>query len=235
MSSSAFCMTRPARSLDWLVETIAFTRGVPTPEALPIADLADCAKAAVERDGKTILNYGPVGGYGPLREWVAERHGVAPGQVLVTNGSLHGGLAARRACSSTLERRCSSRARPTTAPCTSSPDTKASRSRSRWTRTASTRTRSSSPRRVPLHDPDLPESVRPRALARAPPPARRARARRQAADRRGRPVLARALRGRAAAEHLRARRAARASSTRSPSRRSRLPACASATSSARRS
>jgi DNA-binding transcriptional MocR family regulator len=72
------------------METIAFTRGVPTPEALPIQDLADCAKAAVERDGKTILNYGPVGGYGPLREWVAERHGVAPGQVLVTNGSLQG-------------------------------------------------------------------------------------------------------------------------------------------------
>src|SRR6478672_4852730 len=72
------------------VETIAFTRGVPTPEALPVTDLADCAKAAVERDGKTILNYGPVGGYGPLREWIAERHGVAPGQVLVTNGSLMG-------------------------------------------------------------------------------------------------------------------------------------------------
>jgi 2-aminoadipate transaminase len=72
------------------METIAFTRGVPTPEALPIQDLADCAKAAVERDGKTILNYGPVGGYGPLRDWVAERHGVTPGQVLVTNGSLQG-------------------------------------------------------------------------------------------------------------------------------------------------
>ena len=72
------------------METIAFTRGVPTPEALPIADLADCAKAAVERDGKTILNYGPVGGYEPLREWVAARHGVQPTQVLITNGSLQG-------------------------------------------------------------------------------------------------------------------------------------------------
>ena len=30
----------------------------------------------------TILNYGPVGGYEPLREWVAERHGVEPAQVL---------------------------------------------------------------------------------------------------------------------------------------------------------
>jgi DNA-binding transcriptional MocR family regulator len=44
----------------------------------------------IERDGETILNYGPVGGYGPLREWVAEQHGVEPGRVLVTNGSLPG-------------------------------------------------------------------------------------------------------------------------------------------------
>ena len=35
------------------------------------ADRRLCARAVVERDGKTILNYGPVGGYGPLREWVA--------------------------------------------------------------------------------------------------------------------------------------------------------------------
>jgi DNA-binding transcriptional MocR family regulator len=72
------------------VATIAFTRGVPAPECLPVEELADCARAAVEGDGAAVLNYGPVGGYGPLREWVAERHGVAPGQVLVTNGSLQG-------------------------------------------------------------------------------------------------------------------------------------------------
>jgi 2-aminoadipate transaminase len=72
------------------VDTIAFTRGVPAPECLPVEALADCARAAVERDGATILNYGPVAGYGPLREWVAERHGVTPDQVLVTNGSLQG-------------------------------------------------------------------------------------------------------------------------------------------------
>ncbi len=69
---------------------ISFARGVPAPECLPVAELADCARAAIERDGETILNYGPVGGYGPLREWVAERHGVEPGRVLVTNGSLPG-------------------------------------------------------------------------------------------------------------------------------------------------
>jgi len=70
--------------------TISFARGVPAPECLPVEELADCARAAVERDGETVLNYGPVGGYGPLREWIAERHGVTPGQVLVTNGSLQG-------------------------------------------------------------------------------------------------------------------------------------------------
>jgi DNA-binding transcriptional MocR family regulator len=69
---------------------ISFARGVPAPECLPVAELADCARAVVERDGETVLNYGPVGGYGPLREWIAERHGVELGRVLVTNGSLPG-------------------------------------------------------------------------------------------------------------------------------------------------
>src|SRR6478736_9016720 len=69
---------------------ISFARGVPAPECLPVAEFADCAREVIERDGETILNYGPVGGYGPLREWIAERHGVTPGQVLVTNGSLMG-------------------------------------------------------------------------------------------------------------------------------------------------
>src|SRR5712692_6246718 len=69
---------------------ISFARGVPAPECLPVAELADCARAAIERDGSAVLNYGPVSGYGPLREWIAERHGVEPGRVLVTNGSLQG-------------------------------------------------------------------------------------------------------------------------------------------------
>jgi len=69
---------------------ISFARGVPAPECLPVAELADCARAAVERDGPAVLSYGPGGGYGPLREWVAERHGVEPGRVVLTSGSLQG-------------------------------------------------------------------------------------------------------------------------------------------------
>jgi 2-aminoadipate transaminase len=72
------------------MQTISFARGIPAPELLPVAELADCARAAIERDGATILNYGGAGGYGPLRAWIAERHGVEPERVVLTNGSLQG-------------------------------------------------------------------------------------------------------------------------------------------------
>ena len=69
---------------------VSFARGVPATECLPVAELADCARAAIERDGTSVLSYGPGGGYGPLREWIAERHGVDTGCVVVTSGSLQG-------------------------------------------------------------------------------------------------------------------------------------------------
>src|SRR4051812_44814012 len=69
---------------------ISFARGVPAPECLPVEELADCAKAAIERGGPAVLLYGPGGGYGPLREWIAERHGVEPARVVITSGSLQG-------------------------------------------------------------------------------------------------------------------------------------------------
>jgi 2-aminoadipate transaminase len=72
------------------MDVISFARGIPAPECLPVEELADCAKAAIERDGKSVLSYGPGGGYGPLREWIAARHGVDPGRVVVTSGSLQG-------------------------------------------------------------------------------------------------------------------------------------------------
>jgi DNA-binding transcriptional MocR family regulator len=72
------------------VRTISFARGNPAHECIPVEELADCARAALERDGARVLSYGPVGGYGPLREWIAERHGVDASRVLVTNGSLQG-------------------------------------------------------------------------------------------------------------------------------------------------
>jgi 2-aminoadipate transaminase len=69
---------------------ISFARGVPAPECLAVDEIADSARAAIERDGASVLSYGPGGGYGPLREWIGERHGVEPSRVVVTSGSLQG-------------------------------------------------------------------------------------------------------------------------------------------------
>jgi 2-aminoadipate transaminase len=68
--------------------TISLARGIPSPDCLPVDDLADCAREALLRDGRTILSYGSTLGYEPLREWIGERHGVEPNRVVVTNGSL---------------------------------------------------------------------------------------------------------------------------------------------------
>src|SRR3954467_2708618 len=72
------------------MSVISFARGVPAPECLPIEELADCAKGAIEQGGAPVLLYGPGGGYGPLREWIAERHGVEAARVVITSGSLQG-------------------------------------------------------------------------------------------------------------------------------------------------
>jgi 2-aminoadipate transaminase len=69
---------------------ISFARGMPGPDLLPIAAFGDCASEALERDGATALQYGPPGGYPPLKQWIAEQHGVDPARVIVTNGSLQG-------------------------------------------------------------------------------------------------------------------------------------------------
>jgi 2-aminoadipate transaminase len=69
---------------------ISFARGAPSPACLDPELLSDCAAAALERDGRTILSYGMGGGYGPLRELLGERHGVDPARVFVTTGGLQG-------------------------------------------------------------------------------------------------------------------------------------------------
>ena len=72
------------------MDAISFARGIPSPELLPADDLAECARSALARFGPVALHCGRPGGFGPLREWIAEQHGVAPSRVVVTNGSLQG-------------------------------------------------------------------------------------------------------------------------------------------------
>ncbi len=69
---------------------ISFARGAPAPELIPAETLADCAHEVARRDGAKVFAYGPGGGYGPLREWVAERHHVPAERVVLTVGGLQG-------------------------------------------------------------------------------------------------------------------------------------------------
>ena len=69
---------------------ISFARGAPAPDLIPAAELADCAHAVALREGARLFAYGPGGGYEPLREWVAGRHGVEPGRIVLTVGGLLG-------------------------------------------------------------------------------------------------------------------------------------------------
>ena len=67
---------------------ISLARGVPSPDMFPFAELAAAAARAVEVHGRVALNYGAPAGFEPLREWIGARHGVAPGRVIVTPGSM---------------------------------------------------------------------------------------------------------------------------------------------------
>jgi DNA-binding transcriptional MocR family regulator len=70
--------------------TISFARGAPAPALIPADELAECAHAAALREGASVFAYGPGGGYAPLRDWVAARHGVDPARVVLTVGGLLG-------------------------------------------------------------------------------------------------------------------------------------------------
>jgi DNA-binding transcriptional MocR family regulator len=69
---------------------ISFARGAPAPELIPAAELADCAHEVAQREGAKLFAYGPGAGYAPLREWIAARHGVESGRVVLTIGGLLG-------------------------------------------------------------------------------------------------------------------------------------------------
>ncbi len=68
---------------------ISFARGAPAPECLAVELIADCSRAAVQAD-PAVLGYGAGGGYAPLRELLAARHGVEPSRIVITSGGLQG-------------------------------------------------------------------------------------------------------------------------------------------------
>jgi DNA-binding transcriptional MocR family regulator len=68
--------------------TISFARGAPSLDIIDVDGLRAAAEQAFASDPAGMTAYGTAVGYVPLREWIAERHGVAPTQVFVTNGSM---------------------------------------------------------------------------------------------------------------------------------------------------
>jgi 2-aminoadipate transaminase len=66
---------------------ISLARGVPAPEMFPVRELAEASRLAFRDHSATALNYGPPAGFRPLQEWLGDRHGAAPGQVVITPGS----------------------------------------------------------------------------------------------------------------------------------------------------
>jgi DNA-binding transcriptional MocR family regulator len=69
-------------------QLISFARGAPSLDIVDIEGLKAAALRAFDADPGGVTAYGTSVGYLPLRAWIAEKHGVAPEQVLVTNGSL---------------------------------------------------------------------------------------------------------------------------------------------------
>jgi 2-aminoadipate transaminase len=68
--------------------TISFARGAPSLDIVDVDGLRAAADAAFTADPGGMTGYGTAIGYPPLRAWIAERHQVAPEQVVVTNGSM---------------------------------------------------------------------------------------------------------------------------------------------------
>ena len=69
-------------------QTISFARGAPSLDIVDVAGLREAAGRAFDNDPAGTTAYGTSVGYPKLRSWIAERHGVAPECVIVTNGSM---------------------------------------------------------------------------------------------------------------------------------------------------
>jgi 2-aminoadipate transaminase len=67
---------------------ISFARGAPSLDIVDVDGLKAAAEAAFTQDPGGLTGYGTSVGYPPLREWIADKHGVAPENVIVTNGSM---------------------------------------------------------------------------------------------------------------------------------------------------
>ena len=73
-------------------EIISFAGGLPSPATFPVEEMRAAFDKVLSQQGKIALQYGPTDGYGPLREWIANRLSTAgskilPEQVMMVSGS----------------------------------------------------------------------------------------------------------------------------------------------------
>jgi len=71
-----------------VAKPISFARGAPSLDIIDVDGLRAAADRAFADDPGGVTAYGTAIGYPPLRQWVADRHGVEPEGVMVTNGSM---------------------------------------------------------------------------------------------------------------------------------------------------
>ncbi|MCR4471348.1 PLP-dependent aminotransferase family protein [Burkholderia sp. SCN-KJ] len=69
---------------------ISFAGGIPAPQTFPVTLMQEAAAKILADAPQAALQYAPTEGYRPLREWIAECHGVHPDCVLITTGSQQG-------------------------------------------------------------------------------------------------------------------------------------------------
>jgi 2-aminoadipate transaminase len=86
--SGSMLRNQQRRSLGPMSKPISFARGAPSLDIIDVDGLRASADQAFTADPAGMTAYGTSVGYIPLRQWIAEWHGVDVKQVLVTNGSM---------------------------------------------------------------------------------------------------------------------------------------------------
>ncbi len=76
-------------------EVISFAGGLPSPATFPVERMRQVTEKILRDAPEAALQYGPTEGYGPLREWIADRLSqggtrIPASRVLVTTGSQQG-------------------------------------------------------------------------------------------------------------------------------------------------
>ena len=71
-------------------DVISFAGGLPAPELFPLEEIRAATGTVLDRYGPAALQYSTTEGHPPLREWIAERHGIPAANVQIVTGSQQG-------------------------------------------------------------------------------------------------------------------------------------------------